>query len=497
MSACTATTPSAPAAPDTSASPANAALPTGRIAAVCDHTAPGPATAPQGAVKVNPSVDGDLTKKTKASPSGTTFWLAPGVHTLGTDEYGQVEPKEGDVYIGAPGAVVDGRGRNNFAFIGEATGVTIANLTIRGFTPPQDQGVVNHDSGNDWTIRDNTIENNKGAAVMAGAREKLIGNCLRDNGQYGLDAYQPGNGIVGLVIEGNEITGNNADDWEKRNPGCGCSGGAKLWAVNGADVRGNWVHDNKGVALWADTNNNDVLIEGNVIENNDGEAVFYEISYNLILRNNVIRNNAMVSGKTFADRKDTFPEAAVYLSESGGDPRLKARTDRIEIYGNAFDNNWSGITAWENSDRFCNSPANTSSGVCTPFVAKTDQCVQPGIAKPPLYNDCRWKTQRVDIHDNTFTASLPLLTCTPPYASRMAILANFGTYPDWSPYKGEVIQQAITRNQDVHWHDNHYQGRWSFVLADVGKVVTQEQWQGDDNGQDTRSTFTAPAAAAC
>ena len=70
-------------------------------------------------------------------------------------------------------------------------------------------------------------------------------------------------------------------------PGCGCTGGAKFWAVNGADIRGNWVHDNRGAGLWADTNNNDFLIEDNLIENNDGEAVFYETSYNLILRNNV------------------------------------------------------------------------------------------------------------------------------------------------------------------------------------------------------------------
>ncbi len=204
---------------------------------------------------------------------------------------------------------------------------------------------------------------------MAGAHQKLTGNCLRGNGQYGINAYQPGNGIVGLVVEGNEITGNNADDWEKRNPGCGCSGGAKFWSVNGADVRGNWVHDNTGVALWADTNNNDFLIEGNVIENNDGEAVFYETSYNLIMRNNVVRGNAMVSGKTFADQEGHVPGGAPSTSASPAATRgSKARTDQIEIYGNAFENNWSGITAWENADRFCNSPANTSTGVCTPFV---------------------------------------------------------------------------------------------------------------------------------
>jgi Right handed beta helix region len=487
LASCTspAATPPGPAAPG---------LPSGKVAAVCDRTAPGPATAPLGAVAIDPAVDADLTAKTKAAPAGTTFWLAPGVHTLGTDLYGQIQPKDGDVYIGAPGAIVDGRGRNAFAFIGTATNVTIAHLTVRGFIPPQDQGVVNHDSGDGWVIEDNTIENNKGAGVMAGARQRLLRNCLRANGQYGLNAYQPGNGIVGLVVEGNEITGNNAEDWENRNPGCGCSGGVKFWSVNGADVRGNWVHDNRGVALWADTNDNDFLVEGNVVENNDGEAVFYETSFNLVLRNNVLRNNAMVSGKTFAGKKDTFPEAAVYLSESGGDARLKARTAKIEIYGNSFDGNWSGITAWENADRFCNSPANTSTGVCTPFVPDTARCAQPGIATPPLHDDCRWKTQNVDIHDNTFTASAT--ACAPGFASRMAVLSNYGTYPEWSPYKGDAIQQAITRNQHVIWHDNVYVGEWTFVVADVGHAAAADEWQASPSSQDRGSTFAAARTAA-
>src|SRR5207248_9143873 len=116
-------------------------------------------------------------------------------------------------------------------------------------------------------------------------------NCLRDNGQYGMNAYQDGNAITGLVVEGNEIVGNNTDDWENREPGCGCSGGVKFWSVGGADVRGNWVHGNRGVGRWADTNDNDFLIEGNLVEGNDGAAIIYEASYNAVIRNNMIRRN--------------------------------------------------------------------------------------------------------------------------------------------------------------------------------------------------------------
>ena len=227
-------------------------------------------------------------------------------------------------------------------------------------------------------------------------------SCLRGNGQYGMNAYKAGGPISGLVVEGNEIVGNNTDDWERRRPGCGCTGGVKFWAVNGADVRGNWVHDNRGAGLWADTNNNDFRIEDNVLEANDGAALIYETSYNAVIRNNTIRRNNWVEGRRYADRGDNFPFATVYLSESGGEPRIRARTDKIEIYRNVLENNWSGITLWENADRFCNSPANTSSGDCTLLVKDTDRCAQPAIATAPLYADCRWKTQRVDIHDNRF-----------------------------------------------------------------------------------------------
>jgi hypothetical protein len=494
LAGCTPTTPAQPGG--TSGAPTATPVPAGPLPVptggtpVCGQTVPGPAAAPEGAITVDPAVDADLTAKTKANPPGTTFWLAPGTHTLGTDQFGQVIPKDGDVYLGAPGAVVDGRGLNRFAFIGEATGVRISGLTVRGFNPPLDQGVVNHDSGDGWIIEHNTIEENRGAGLMAGARQQVRGNCLRNNGQYGLNAYQPGNGITGLVVEGNEIVGNNADDVETKNPGCGCSGGAKFWSVNGADVRGNWVHGNHGPGFWADTNDNDFLIEANVIEDNDGEALFYETSYNLVMRNNLVRRNALVQGRKYASGGDNFPIGAVYLSESGGEPRVPARTDQIEIVGNVFQDNWSGIVAWENADRFCNSPANTSTGVCTRLVPTAEQCVQPGIATPPLYDDCRWKTQRVDVHDNTFGYDGDAIECMAGFSGRMAVLSNYGTYPDWSPYKGQVVQTAISQNQQVRWRDNTYRGDWSFVVGAVENAADTAQWQGAPNGQDAGSTFT-------
>ncbi len=466
-----------------SSSPAPAAA----VGAVCGKTQPGPAEPPPGAVRIDPSITGDLVAKTNAEPPGTVFWLAPGRHRLGDHRFSQVRPKAGNTYLGSPGAVLDGAGKNFYGFAGDAADVKVSHLVVRGFTPPMNEGVVNHDSAAGWVIEHNTMTENRGAAMMAGPRQVMRGNCLKDNGQYGLNAY--GRDLKGLVLKGNEFVGNNTDDTEKKSPGCGCSGAMKFWAVDGADISENWIHDNRGPGIWADTNNNDFLIEKNVIEGNDGAAIFYETSYNAIMRNNVIRRNNLVTGKQFVDRGDSFPAGTVYISESGGEPRVRARTDRIEISGNVFEDNWSGITLWENADRFCNSAANTSSGSCTLLVDPVSRCKPPAITTEPLFVDCRWRTQRVEIHKNRFSVDPAAIGCKDGCA-RMAVLANYGTFPKWSPYKGKAIQESITFRQDNRWHDNVYKGPWTFTPIDPSVGVSRKEWQGTPYRQDSGSTFS-------
>lgn len=458
------------------------------VARVCAKPAAGPTKAPAGAVTVDPKVLNDLAAKTKSSPAGTTFWLRPGKHTLEPHRHAQIIPKKGNRYLGAPGAVFDGRKKNQYAFGGDAPDVTIRHLTVQGFVAPHDQGVVNHDSADGWVIEHSKIQYNSGAGLMAGARQEVRANCLRKNGQYGMNAYKGTGPLRDLVLEGNEITGNNTGDWEKRREGCGCTGGVKFWAVDGADIRGNWVHDNRGTGLWADTNNNDFRIENNVLEANDGAALIYETSYNAVIRKNTMRRNNWVEGRREASGGDKFPFATLYLSESGGEPRVRARTDKIEVYRNLMEDNWSGITLWENADRFCNSPANTSSGDCTLLQKNTDRCAQPKIATKPLYADCRWKTQRVDIHTNRFVLNKSVVKCT-TMCDRMAVLANYGTYPKWSPYKGDRVADAITHKQGNRWRNNVYIGAWKFVAHDPSQVLDFGQWQGTPYEQDVKSTL--------
>ena len=294
---------------------------------------------------------------------------------------------------------------NKYAFTGTAANVTIEYLTIQRFGKHGDnggEGVVNHDSGHGWLIQYNTVQESAGAGVFIGTGGTTRYNCLRNNGEYGFQSGGGAHGAAHEVLDHNEISGNNADDWEKRQPGCGCSGAGKFWDTNGANVTNNWVHDNRGPGPWMDTDNNDFDVEGNLIADNQAEGLIYEISYNARIENNTFVRNAIVAGP----KNPGFPTPAIYLSESGGDGRVGGRYSTIEVANNRFVDNWAGIVLWENADRFCNSPANSSSGYCTlvdPKVVNLHTCVRGKIKGAPYYSDCRWKTQNVQVDHNVFS----------------------------------------------------------------------------------------------
>lgn len=480
---------SSPAATET-----NVTAPTAPPARVCGNTKAlaGPAKAPADAVVVGTGQS--LNQLTTSHPAGTTFWLSPGTHRVGTGPYAQVIPKDGNMYVGAPGAVLDGGKQNRYAFTGYATGVTVKNLTIQNFGAPRtnnDEGVVNHDAGSRWTIQANTIRLNAGAGLMVGDHNIVRGNCLQDNGQYGFNAYNPGK-VKGITIEKNEIAGNNTDNWEVLKKGCGCTGGGKFWEVTGAVVRGNWVHDNLSAGLWADTNNTGFEIEGNYISDNRAEGIVYETSYNAGIRGNTFVRNGLKKGP----QNKGFPTPAVYISESGSDSRVTGVYNKtFEISGNVFTDNWSGVVLWENADRFAGSPANTSTGSGTlvnPSVVTAKTCNKDTIKKPPYFSDCRWKTQNVRVHDNVFSLDPDKIGKNCAFRSGCGfngLFSNWGTFPQWSPYKEAKVQDAITFDQGNRFFDNTYAGPWNFVVHEQGSRVNWAAWQGAPYGQDMDSVI--------
>ncbi len=456
----------------------------------------GPAAPPAGAVTVPAGNDSGMTLGTP----GTTYWFAPGTHTLGTGPYGQIIAGNGDTYVGGPGAVLSGQGSNDYAFTQHATGVTIEYLTIEDFGAPGangTQGVVNHNSAAGWVIAHDTIQDDAGAGVMLGSQDVLTDSCLTQNGQYGFSAYSTTGTVSGVTVTGNEVSGNNTYDWTAHKPGCGCSGGAKFWQTNGAVVTGNYVHDNHNVGLWVDTDNAGFDISGNYISGNAAEGIMYEASYNALISGNTLVDNGWVAGATPSQR---FPEPAIYVSESGGDARVaSAYSGTLTILGNVLTDNWGGVVLWENANRFC---GDGSDSVCTLVdpAATVASCsanlpsATPG-GVPDYYDDCRWKTQNVTVSANTFTFTPAAIGSACSAATDCGETGLFSEYGTVAPYRGWAVPAAISDHQGNRFVGNAYVGPWTFDGFALGDSLTWSQWtSGVPNAGGSGLPFSAQDA---
>jgi hypothetical protein len=418
---------------------------------------------------------------------------------------------------------------NDFAFEGTATNVTVKYLTITSFTPPGDQGAVNHDAAPGWTISHNIIRNNSpGSAVYIGTNNMVRYNCISSNGQQGFGTYTTidtnplTTGPSNLVVSYNEIAYNNTCNWEAVSPdpvptslrpgncagageynGCGCSGGGKFWTVYGAMARYNYVHDNYDVGLWADTDNTGITFQGNYFANNYDVPLMYEISYNALIDANTFVDNAWKAGLA----NPGFPTGSIYISESGGDSRVPGpNSGQLTISNNVFTDNWGGVVLWENPNRFC---SDGSDDVCT-LVDKSLYTVSscknhlPGSSptqSPDYYYNCRWKTQNVKVTGNHFTYTPGNIGSTCIQGNNCGFVALFSAYGSTDPYKGWSTDLAISDNQGNLFSNNTYTGPWHFLAFGQGDTVSFAQWQagfkdptgsGDTfNPQDAGSSMTS------
>ncbi len=253
---------------------------------------------------------------------------------------------------------------------------------------------------------------------------------------------------------------------------------------------GNWVHHNRGPGLWADTNDRGFLFRGNYLSDNDSSGIFYEISYNARIVHNTFVRNAIEEGPS----SPGFPIGAIYVSESGSDRRVHTKfRHSLLISRNRFVDNWAGILAWENPDRFAGSPFNSSTGFTTlvsPGVATEKHCSDPDlIGTQPYFDDCRWKTKRLAVTHNRFEMDRSRI----PHCTAAAgcgwngLVSNYGTVPDWSPYKAYVVPRNITFHQHNKWKRNTYVGPWRWLAYTLGNPVSWRRWRGHF-GQDAHST---------
>ncbi|KRE12729.1 hypothetical protein ASE66_19715 [Bosea sp. Root483D1] len=171
-----------------------------------------------------------------------------------------------------------------------ARGVTVKGLIVEKYATPAQQGAIFGDENaraTDWLIEGNEVRFNSGSGIATGDRSIVRGNKVHNNGQLGISP----NG-ADVVIENNEIYENNIHGfdagWE--------AGGVKAGKVERLTLRGNHVHDNYGSGLWCDVDCRNVVFENNLVERNSDAGIFYEISFDAIIRNNIVRLNGTGRG---------------------------------------------------------------------------------------------------------------------------------------------------------------------------------------------------------
>jgi hypothetical protein len=433
----------------------------------------GPTSAPAGAVVVSPGPTTIQDAIAQHPNGGTTYYLTAGTYLVN----GSINPNDGDTFIGAPGAILDGGGKQAVAFglNDHATGVTIKYLTIQHFAGPQNNGIVNQGQGAHWTlqyctIKDNPDTNGGANGFELGDDDTVSYNCFSGNGQTGIAS----NAAKGFVVDHNEIT-ENAVGYEAKFK-CGCSAGMKFFTSTNATVTNNWIHDNGNVGLWVDTNNSFFLIQGNVIEKNLAEGLIYEISYNATIQNNVFRSNNLVGNTMASD----FPAPAIYISESGGyDAGAAVMVTGVDVNGklaitnNGFYDNADGVVLYQNATRCCGTMDGCGNcGGTLPLYPEVD-----------AHGNKRWKTQNVAVTANIFSygADAGCVATSSP-KTYCAVTGLFST--------STAIDQLIAFQQSNVFDHNEYTGPWQFLSPDQNSnLVSPAAWQAAPFNQDAHSQF--------
>jgi parallel beta-helix repeat protein len=273
-------------------------------------------TCPAGAVDIWPGQP--IQNNVNTHPGTTTFCLRAGVHYL----TGSITPKTGNTFVGEYGAILDGStwssaDSTQAAFRAHNENidyVTIRNLVIRRM-PQKGIHAFYWLTPDHWTIEYNEIAENK-TGILFPDHSMVRNNYIHHNydNPTATDPGRRGGGYVGYyasytTFENNEIAYNGKEQ--------------KVMESQYVTFRNNFVHHNQADGIWYDGGNPNALVEGNRVEDNARNGIFYEASNGSIIRNNTIRR----SGDT-----------GVFISTS----------QSVEIYGNTLENNFRAITYFIN-----------------------------------------------------------------------------------------------------------------------------------------------------
>ncbi len=168
------------------------------------------------------------------------------------------------------------------AFSGSAEDVAIEGLVIEKYANAAQEGAI-WPGGKGWQISHVEARLNNGVGLVVGNDGVILDCDVHHNGQLGIGV----GGAANVLISGNKVWANNTngfdDEWE--------GGGIKVAESRNVVFRGNDVHHNTGPGLWCDENCRSVLIEKNTVSFNASAGIFYEISSDAVIRDNVLTEN--------------------------------------------------------------------------------------------------------------------------------------------------------------------------------------------------------------
>jgi hypothetical protein len=198
----------------------------------------------------------------------------------------------------------------SFAFESAGPNVLIRNVIVEKYASVAQKGAIHSKGAANWIVENCEVRLNSGAGIVIGAGGRVRGCDVHHNGQMGI-----GGRGRDILIENNRVRANNIHGfnfgWE--------AGGVKIVLSDDVVFRGNHVQDNVGPGLWCDINCRNVLYENNIVERNHGAGLFHEISFNAVIRNNVVRHNGIVDKGWF-----------------WGNDILVAASQDVEVYGNTL-----------------------------------------------------------------------------------------------------------------------------------------------------------------
>lgn len=295
-----------------------------------------------GVISISPTNTGAL------SSAGTNakFVFEPGTYT-GL----KITPKNGQEFYAKSGVYLNGNGQSH-AFYGNGQNIYICGFNIYGYKGPYQQAAINGQAGDAggsgrtqqekdnilgdfWEIENVKIYDNYMAGVMLGSDSVIRNSEISNNNVVGLKATA----ADGAVFDNVKVEHNGYDN---PFPSWGHEGGGSKFArATRLVVKNSYFVDNKGPGIWTDIDNYQILYEGNLVENNMVMGIFHEISYDAIIRNNVVINNGKRLGCGWSIRC-----AGIYISSSEG-----YNGKDIEIYNNYVYDNLHGIMGTSDSRR--------------------------------------------------------------------------------------------------------------------------------------------------